>query len=86
MSAADDVFLLRCQLADTPSAQIQLAINEDMPFWMKFGGEPKLSYDADPCRRLYMLSDVHNLLTKPGTWWRWKVDTDCGREMQFVRR
>ncbi len=84
--AAKAVFELRCKLADTPAAQIQLAINENMPFWMKFGGEPKLSYHVDPCRRRFMLSDVYDLRTGPGTKWRSWVDADCGREMEFVRR
>ena len=57
-----------------------------MPFWMKFGGEPSLSYNVDPCRRIFMLSDVYKFMTCPGTKWRSQVDADCGREMEFVRR
>lgn len=83
---SEDVFQLRCRMADTPEAQMRMAASERMPFWMKFGGQPVLSYDIDPCRRIYMLSDVFDFWTKPGTWWRTKVDADCGRTMDNVRR
>lgn len=84
---SEEVFELRCRLADTPATQVQLALNERMPFWMKFGGQPVLSYDIDPCRRrIYMLSDVFNFWTKLGTRWRTDIDRDCGRTMSNVRR